>query len=432
LSTQRRFILLDPSLRDRRGHHYSLGCQLSAAARAADMEPVWLCHAQLSRDLAPANVHAIPIFSTSLYDQKHARDDPQGKRAAESWAGSVRSVLQELCVAEHDLVLLHTAEASAYRGIEVLLAGNEPLPCFHIATPYDLAVMPGKLPARHLLAVFFRIRGMLQKHQRVYFWAETPPLAKYLTWLTSISHLPLTLPAPEWAVDKSRWASNRIEICYLGAAREEKGFVQLASLIEAVNSDAILRARFRFNVQATPQIVGYSQPVLDALERLRTFPSDYVRLVLELQSDEDYRGMLLGSDVVALLYDREKYLIRGSMIAVEACAAGKFMLVRDGTYPAGLATVASAVGGHDNESWLRSLRSLSEQFSERTALLAREAAGFRAVHSGKAYIQRLVLRETACGRLAPTWPHRRDGLGLLARGGPVLFDHRAGLIVDSL
>jgi hypothetical protein len=70
------------------------------------------------------------FFSTSLYDQKHARDDPQGKRDAESWADSVRSALQELGVAEHDLVLLHTAEASAYRGIEVLVAGDEPLHAF--------------------------------------------------------------------------------------------------------------------------------------------------------------------------------------------------------------------------------------------------------------------------------------------------------------
>src|SRR5690606_14268246 len=61
------FAIADASLRDERGHHYSLTQRISRAAAESGFEPAWMCHAE-AKFAGRLGLRVAPAFSISLYD----------------------------------------------------------------------------------------------------------------------------------------------------------------------------------------------------------------------------------------------------------------------------------------------------------------------------------------------------------------------------
>ncbi|HIB85051.1 MAG TPA: glycosyltransferase family 1 protein [Chromatiaceae bacterium] len=187
----------------------------------------------------------------------------------------------------------------------------------------------------------------------------------------------------------SREINQAVTVVYLGAAREEKGFLLLPELIGSLYEVLGKSEQLRFVIQCSPQIVGYLPSIKVAIEKLRQFPSDYVELRDKPQSTKDYYEMLSGSDVVMLCYDHDRYRVRGSGIAVEAVALGKILLSTKGTFPEFLSGSGAASGSTVTEV-SAALEDVVARFEHYRAEAAQVGKSYRESYTPKAYIESML------------------------------------------
>ena len=65
---KRRFVIVDPSLKDGRGHHYELALRITRSILAAEMKPVWLCNKSYMLGESQSGVEILPALGVSMYD----------------------------------------------------------------------------------------------------------------------------------------------------------------------------------------------------------------------------------------------------------------------------------------------------------------------------------------------------------------------------
>src|SRR5690606_7926075 len=106
-------------------------------------------------------------------------------------------------------------------------------PFLHFCTPYDLDTMPGKDSGTALQSVLESLRTLNEVDKKVFLWAETPQLAQHYTLAYGINVRAMPLP-PVQSSEKIKTENKQqvVTALYLGAAREEKGFLLLPEIAE--------------------------------------------------------------------------------------------------------------------------------------------------------------------------------------------------------
>jgi glycosyltransferase involved in cell wall biosynthesis len=401
----RPLVIVDGCLEGDRGHHLDLSTTISSAALQRGGQVIWYTHRSFAAGLAPHGVTIEPFFVRSAYElMRNGADDVD---LSEEYRAAFQAIANDWKT-RNARVLCHTADAHVYRA---LTAGDMPVrsgahsgPSFHIATPYPAKLMLGARAGVAPQQCLEMLQRSPQLGRGLYLWAETGRLARHFRRAYGLPVDALPLPAPHWSSATAvPSAQPTLQVVYLGAAREDKGFLLLPPLIEAVMADPELREKVRFTVQASAPQRGYRPRLQDAIGRLNALAG--VTLVEGHLGRDEYRAVLQASDVVLVLYEPRSYALRGSAIAIEALSCGKCILGRSGLFLEDIVSRRTAALGTDNAAWLRALRRWARNLA-RTRRLAQEAgAAFRHARRPELYLQTMEWRErnAAVETALPRW-----------------------------
>lgn len=240
---------------------------------------------------------------------------------------------------DQDRVLFHTCDAHTYMDIVTFFTKTakidewDNLPVFCLSTPYDSLVMPHNktgMSSNHSVRYLDSL-GLIGT--RIYLHAENELLATHLSDLWSLPVLPLYIPQQPIAKKSSRSnCDEELHVYYLGAARSEKGFIFVVDAIVTYLSKED-RQDVRFTLQVSPQIMGYTPDIMEALKILKSKLDNRLTLIEHVQTSDEYQESILKADVLLLCYDRERYAVRSSGIVFEALANGKNVIATKGTFP---------------------------------------------------------------------------------------------------
>lgn len=387
-------VVADPSLVDDRGHHFTLTLQISRGAQQLGVRVIWFTHQDFAIGNVAEGVSVYPIFSATMYD----RYKPEKKNSLPSdleqrLLNELNDGIAQAGLKAHDHIYFHTGFGDLYRALPGYLAGSNWLdkPYLHICTPYDLDTMPGKDQGSALLDVFKTLRTKPAVDKKVFFWAETPQLATHYTLTYGFNMRAMPLPPPHGIeLDQKETASEVMTALYLGAAREEKGFLLLPQLAERLYEKYGRTGRLRFVIQCSPQIIGYLPAIKVAIEKLSSFPGDYVKLIATVMDEKDYNTCLQGSDVVLLMYNKNNYRIRGSGIAVEAICAGKCILTHKGTFCDSLITHEGGAAAEDINEAVDQLATMIEEKEKYVKRAKQQGREYRTANSVEHYVARFM------------------------------------------
>lgn len=399
VNTKGRLIIVDPSLQDTRGHHYSLTRVIVDSVLNSGFQVVVFSSLFADEKLQFPGARIRPVFSKTTYDYfKPAQNTkktslkeklhlvvslrlPESikvilrkirnklkilrakfgvpvKSGTASTGGVLQDELMEALIAEQVTgvghILVHTADGMMYRAILQLLLKKYPLgehPSYHLCTPYDIRIMPHAsqgMPVDNVIK-YMQLMGFI--NQNVFLYAENELLADSLShsWHVEVKALDIPMRKINVQYSNQQYNDSVFRVVYLGAAREEKGFHLLYDVVKDVLSAKDKELCVEFVIQCSPQIVGYTSKIEATIEKLRQFSSDEVKLIQTQQSELEYYSVLESADVVLCCYKLENYRVRGSGIATEAVAFGKTVITTPGTYPAWLAGDAGYFASNSKE-----------------------------------------------------------------------------------
>ncbi|MDG1373274.1 MAG: hypothetical protein P8Q48_24100 [Paracoccaceae bacterium] len=389
----RNLIIVDPSLKDHRGHHFELSQLIATEAARLGMSVHLLANVDFLDVSFGPNVTIHKLFDFTMYDRYVGgadRSEESAGEASEVFADMLDDALSQCGATVEDIILCHTTDAAMFRNMLAYHQkfGAEALP-LHLATPYDERVMPGKMadfPLGQTIAELKRIAS-----GKVFFWAETTPLANHLSALWNARVEPLILPIKSATAPLKNPSSPTIELSYLGAAREEKGFTLLPDLIAGVLDEPACEP-IRFFVQCSPQIIGYLPPIKAALARLEPLEGDRVALQREPMASDVYARVLEQSDGLLLLYDAANYRVRGSGIAWDGVTSGKVLVTRSDTFPASLLVHGGGVVADDIDGWIKGVVDLCRNWETQQAAVKAQAEFFAKWASAERYLERIATR----------------------------------------
>jgi len=223
-----RLMLVDPSLKGPIGCHYALAKAIVEAAMNDGVEVVIFSNQVADDLLQVAGAKIVPVFSMttdeyyeffqkksklSLKKKIHMAFSLRSPESIKIILRKMRSRLQAILakagvlidsslsgrgdmsdellaamlkvkVTSNDHVVIHSADAIAYRLVLKLLLNKYPLgeyPCFHICTPYEIPEMPHVVGGMAVDRVvnYLKLMGLL--NNVVYLYAENELLAGSLT-----------------------------------------------------------------------------------------------------------------------------------------------------------------------------------------------------------------------------------------------------------
>lgn len=394
-SDTRPLIIVDNSLIDERGHHLALAVTLSRAALAAGIPVVIYAHEKLDASLLPEGVDVRPVFTLSVYELF------AGKMINHDMGVEMGVVLNRIAQ-EHPAggrILFHTADAYIYCAVAAWVAAQNELEGapwdMHVVTPYEPKLMPGfalKGVALHRsLMALGRMRG---GRVGVFFWTETARLAEFYRRAYSMVTCVLELPTPQWATDPAQaqpLRDGKLVMLFLGAAREEKGFLHLPDLAAEIARRPGLGDRIVMRLHCSAPIAGFSATVQSAVTTLRSYP--FVETIDGAMELERYAAEMRASDMALLLYHPGNYFARGSGIVMEALCSGKHILGTRGSFMErlehdGMAHFASAA-----PEWADHVARVAGDLEGTRAHGARTGALIAARHAPAKYLAKLLNRE---------------------------------------
>lgn len=401
-----KLIIIDPSMKDYRGHHFELSKLIATEAVRHGFVVHILANTEYIGESFGPDTTIHKLFDFTIYDRYvGGRENGPGDTDAsdEAFADTLQEALTTCKASEADIILSHTTDASMFRSMLAYFRqfGAKALP-IHLATPFDEHVMPGKSKHVTLGETLARLRQVASG--KVFLWAENTPLATHLSALWNMRVEPLILPAKPGsrAVPKYKGAGAPFLLSYLGAAREEKGFTLLPDLVEGVLAHPDCE-HVRCFIQCSPQIIGYLPPIKAALARLEPLEGDRVSLCRKAMPSDEYAQVLDDSDGLLLLYDYEKYRVRGSAIAWDGVISGKILVTRTGTFPASILTHGGGLVADNIDDWIEGIASLGRNWENQKAALEAQAEFFSQWASSERYLNRLSTRpkREAASQMSP-------------------------------
>ena len=418
--------IADPSLRDSRGHHFELSKHLTPAHTPDNIRLVWFTNREFTDTYNKIHIH--PVFTYTMYDRyaninsnaglfslsknilrsliykcrlnglaNRIRGHSAKKRAfsltsPETLAAELKHGIECAGLRASDHVLFHTTDAPMYWAILILFTHTnaDALPFIHLVTPYIPDFMPNKdstFPIIFSIALL-QSAGILNK--KVFLYAETEFLANHLSFLWGTAVKPLCLPPPEIELDDKTDTGEPITITMLGAAREEKGFLLLPDIARSFWDEYGKNKKIRFIIQCNPQIVGYTRNIRESIDLLKEYDNSYVQLIEQQQNSDAYYQCLKTSDIILLIYDREKYGIRGSGIATESISLGKPILATRETFPESLLKYGAGEAASELQGYIDALKLIIDKYPEYHKKAMIGASLYRKTYSLNNYFDTIV------------------------------------------
>lgn len=392
--TIRPLIIVDNSLIDERGHHLALATTLAKVALAEGRKVVIYAHQALDPARLPEGIDLRPVFTLSVYEL-FARKMLQHDMGVE-----MRQVLARIA-RDHPQggqLLFHTADAYTFCAVADWLeqqAPNQGHWDIHLATPYEPKLMPGfAFKMGRLHRALWALARFRRDGVALYFWTETARLAEFYRRAYTLRSAVLELPAPQWANDPQfagLLRPGKLTLLFLGAARDEKGFLHLPGLAEEIAGRDGLADRVVMRLQRSAPIAGMHPEIRAAFDMLACLP--FVEIVEGALELVDYAREMRACDMTLLLYSPVNYFARGSGIVMESLCSGKHVLAMRGTFMERLDHEGMAHFGTAPREWVDHVAALAADLDATRAAAARAGSIFAARFSAKRYLDKLQWRE---------------------------------------
>ena len=356
-----RFILIDGSLRDGRGHHDSYARRILQSAERFGYGIVLAPNRGYSAAPLPAAWRCEPLFEHSVYDDPLLMPDwgatvPRGaglwlRNISERWQTLrhtgrrkriVRSHAEGFCAlfdrvhprpgdqvflaAASELVVAGLA-AAARRDARMALVDWHAMFHFNnlIGRPEEHAAQTHR--KARLARVLSAARDALGS-ARLHVYATTAELAAELSahGVGSVREIGYPIDDALRTCGRHERRPGPLRITFAGDARVEKGFQHLPAIVDAVLSDGELAPRVQFVMQANFAFRlpcrRRNLPVVAAREALERHGESKVVLLRDPRDEAAYRRLILDADLIMLPYDARHYYARCSGVLVEALSAG--------------------------------------------------------------------------------------------------------------
>ena len=129
-------------------------------------------------------------------------------------------------------------------------------------------------------------------------------------------------------------------LCYLGDAREEKGFGLLPQINDRLAMQVVRGRPIRIAAQGYQTGTAVDVEILRGVDELLSSTADGTVVVQEPLPPDRYAAMIGAADIVYNLYKRENYTARSSGVFVEAMASRKPVVATAGTW------MSAVMGAH--------------------------------------------------------------------------------------
>lgn len=385
----KRLILISPALTSVGGHYYEYARRVGNAAQRSGYRALVATHRAFPGDL-DGLCHTLPIYRDGLWrhqygslvlrlcdlfnaafrkiskrlrltrisDAEAVRSLPgssrwpetvaamqrlQDRLAATRFAEDTERLLKDIEPQRDDVFFLPDMAGASARGLSyVFRRGGRRIQgrwhlLFHSTLTGDPSRNRGSRTAgRQLLQEALRQLRACDDGRRVALYTDSRELTSEYNGLGVSSFQTLPVPAAPASPDMPPSESppgRPLRVVFLGDARSSKGFTYLPAVVEALQRE-LAAARIRFILQAYYARSWPDLRSLAARRRLRQWPADQVEQIETPLSSEAYHALLHSAHIVILPYDDPLYRAQSSSVFAEALAAGKPVVVPEGTWMA--------------------------------------------------------------------------------------------------
>jgi len=439
-ATNKKLIILDPSLKDLGGHFYEYDAALGAAASRRAIHTLIYANKSCPAGLPVPGGEIHPWFSTAwsasggrskstarfilsklpitlriplarlgrlvwALTKKSAPRPPNANAAistvAEKFGKEVIAALRHAGCNRDDIVFLPTIRTSELFALWKAVQSTAELKSlqFHIVLRRNVAEMDLPEDGAPGISFLFREMHTTPARKAFIFYCDTQQLCNDYAALSShrmkFGILPIPFPhADPDPVSLEKWtAGPAVKLVYLGGARMEKGF-HLLSLAEK-SLRKTYTGKILWRLQAPVSGALEEPEVISARRDLSSVHDGSVDLVERNLSSAEFQSLLLSADVVLLPYLPEFYRARSSGVLVQVLAAGKPVVVPAGTWLSqqtnGIGAVAFGAPADFPHAILEALHQLPKLYEGAQA----RAAAYASLNNGDALLRALEVTAIA-------------------------------------
>lgn len=444
-SNERRFVLVEHSLRRLGGHYFLYALQVLTAAEQAGYEPVLAVNREFrSIDRFPSHWTVRPLFEnralrlhrvvlsgdgglangfarrvahavdTAWALLKSFRVRAQRKSSVAEFRAACERLFGEIALREGDLVYFSTIGDLDLLALCAFLETRPELRCADWHLQFHLPVYAGRDPefdaqerkVEGLRARFADVRRRLPGFRLTVHTTNDPLTRQYhRVGEVTAKTLPWPTGVPKYA-DFARPAGDPLRLVLPGALRREKGSKEFASVFRAVQRSDLGGKRVQFLVQCSEKrreedlkglpLAAASEAAVNGVEPM---PTTAIAALPHPLGDEAYERLIQTADVGVMIYGAEDYFARASGILVEFLAAGVPVVVPAGSW------LSDAIQD-PTDAWLADLAA--------NATVSARAEGGEQVELATSDASRDLLVRLAV--------HESQGHGVYARVSTVEFD----------
>jgi glycosyltransferase involved in cell wall biosynthesis len=299
-----------------------------------------------------------------------------------------------------DHVFLPTAHGRELFAILQLLAAwpSESHPTFHLEFRHALdmdgpdAAGDTEHPYCTVHRVFFEHARRFPANDRLRLYTDTEALSDEFEHASGLEFGVLPIPFRARLISSRPCDLGHLCIAFFGDVREEKGFHWLPDLIDSMMEEYVNPGRVRFLIQASLIHPEENPRSKAALDKLKNYSEDHVRLVgLEAPLAPDrYYQLVSEADLLLCPYHAGTYRARSSGTLTEAIAAGIPTVVPRGTWLARQQPPGSGETFDDRGSFIKAVLEICDRYAsfQQGAVAGRRA--WLARHSPERLIRALI------------------------------------------
>ncbi len=254
----------------------------------------------------------------------------------QSFTETLAEILPTLNLTPDDQILIHTFGIEQLEELYYFLekSDRDLLPTYHLLfrrdTDEPLVINAKGMGLKFCLQAFYDRQLWPNK---IRFYTDTEDLVRKHNALSpvQVTQVPIPFRQEKLINQSSQDTKDFIHIVYLGDARSEKGYHYLPNLIETLWPTYLQTNKVKFTIQSNYNIDGGEVEILAAKLALSQYPESKIKLIDHPMSPDDYYQLLASADIVILPYNPQNYQ-RTSGVLTEALAAGKPVVVPDGSW----------------------------------------------------------------------------------------------------
>lgn len=286
------------------------------------------------------------VLSPFFFVNRHKRNIYSRLRKSKrikSFAESTHKLLKKTNPREGDIVFIPTLSELDMIGLMRELQSNTTTQLASWNLLFRRNIFVGREPnyfsqmdsIQTLRKMFLHFHNHIDEH-KVHFYTDTDKLTDQYNFLKVMKFATVAIPInEEFGNSNLDYKPNDpVNLVYIGDARREKGYQYLPELARSLYT-YLESGKAKFTIQSNFSFTEFSQQadVVIARSQLERFGKG-VQVIKDALSTEEYKDLVLQSDIGIILYDRDNYYARSSGALVEYLCAGIPVVVPSGSWMA--------------------------------------------------------------------------------------------------